>query len=89
MKIEAELNPKKIVKYLFVAIVFFGIGGILLQPVIPQQKCLSSIDLNRDDLRAVIVLSRDCEGMGLRSSVIWKQLDGNVYAEPICVQGGI
>ena len=50
-------------------------------------NCLTTVDLNRTDLSAVIVLSRFCEGMGLQSSVIWRQIDGNVYAEPICVTG--
>ncbi len=49
--------------------------------------CLTSLDLNRDDLGTVIVLSRHCEGMGLVSSVYWNEdVEGNVYGVPICMR---
>ncbi len=48
---------------------------------------LTTADLNREDIMASIVLSRFCEGMGLRSSVYWQQdAQGNVYGLPICLQ---
>jgi len=74
------------------AIVIFGVLcywlGVIEQPVSTgTQNCLTSLDLNRDDIGASIVLSRFCEGLGLQSSVYWQQDEGGqVYAMPICMQ---
>lgn len=52
--------------------------------------CLTAQDLNRSDIGTAIVLSRFCEGLGLQSSVYWQRdLNGNVYALPVCVQRSV
>jgi len=88
---EIIIHWEVIGKIVVVAILCLGIATLGLSFIDTPQgeecNCLTTVDLNRTDLSAVIILSRFCEGMGLQSSVIWRQIDGNVYAEPICVTG--
>ena len=60
------------------------VGGLLDEP--EQLPCLTTADFNNDHLGAIVVMSRFCEGLGLRSSVYW-QVDeqGNEFANPVCV----
>lgn len=57
------------------------------QPAEATPACLTTTDLNRDDLGAVITLTRFCEGLGLQSNIYWQTDDqNNVYGIPICTQ---
>ena len=93
MKVELEIDGRRIARVLAVALVGIAIGYALSTVVgTPSitgnagMNYLTSADLNREDISASIVLSRFCEGLGLRSSVYWRQdPQGNTYGEPICL----
>ena len=96
MKVELNLEGRKIAKLLAIAVIGIVIGYTLSMftgsPTITGNApmgYLTSADLNREDIGASIVLSRFCEGLGLQSSVYWQQdPEGNVYGMPICLQPG-
>ena len=93
MKVELNLEGKRIAGILVIAVIGIAIG-YALATIAPQSSIgpaglgyLTTADLNREDIGASIVLSRFCEGMGLKSSVYWQQdQQGNVYGLPICLQ---
>jgi len=97
VKVEINLEGKRIARILAIVVVGIAIG-YTLSMVAPANApanmagnaplgYLTTADLNREDIGASIVLSRFCEGMGLRSSVYWQQdAQGNVYGLPICLQ---
>ncbi|MDP2974116.1 MAG: hypothetical protein Q8N60_03635 [Candidatus Diapherotrites archaeon] len=93
MKVEINLEGKRIARVFAIALVGIAIG-YTLSMVAPANIAgnapmgyLTTADLNRDDIGASIVLSRFCEGMGLRSSVYWQQdAQGNEYGQPICLR---
>lgn len=70
-----------------VGVVGYWIGTIEQPFSTETQNCLTSLDLNREDIGASIILSRFCEGLGLQSSVYWQQDEqGQKYGMPICMQ---
>jgi len=97
MKVEIELNSKQIARILAIVAIGLVIGFVLgmssgpsltgYTSVVGTGGYLTTADLNREDIGTSIVLSRFCEGMGLKSSVYWQQDEqGNVYGLPICLQ---
>lgn len=92
MKVEISVIAGKIAKPLAVVVICLVVGyvfGVLTGPSLTGHTgmgYLTSSDLNRDDIGTSIVLSRFCEGLGLKSSVYWQQDgQGNIYGEPICL----
>ena len=75
MKLEMDINGKKIAKYAIAGIILLAIEYALGTATGPAWTSaggvdyLSSSDLNRSDIQASILLSRFCEGLGLQSSV--------------------
>lgn len=58
------------------------VGGLLDEPV-----CLTSVDLNRDDIYLGIIYGRHCESLGMQSGLFWEQdAEGRKYALPICLE---
>jgi len=94
MKVEMDINGKRIAKYTLMAVVLLAIGyglgmstGTGLYTMGGGVDYLSTSDLNRSDIQASILMSRFCEGLGLQSSVYWQQdAQGNVFGQPICLQ---
>ncbi len=94
MKIEFDIKGKRSGRVLVIVVICLILGfaiGISTGPAVVGYTGLSgqltTADLNREDISASIILSRFCEGMGLRSSVYWQQdAQGNVYGMPICLQ---
>jgi len=96
MKVEIELNWVKIAKLIAILVVGAIIGYAAALATLPpagatgsigeETNYLTTADLNRQDIQASILLSRFCEGLGLRSSVYWQRdAEGNVYGTPICL----
>ena len=51
-------------------------------------SCLTTMDLNRDDIYIGMIYGRHCESIGLISSVSWQEnADGQKYGIPICMEG--
>lgn len=49
--------------------------------------CLTSLDLNRDDLWDVVFLSHDCEAMGYMTVPYWQEdEEGNQFFIPVCIE---
>ena len=93
MKFEVNFSKLKPSKWVGVFIIGVLLGAVIatvsfeLKHEVPTTACLTTTDLNRSDMSAVIVLSRFCEGMGLQSSVYWQRdMNGNVYGLPICLE---
>lgn len=98
MKLELDLSAGGIARVLVIVLIGLALGFALglstgpsavgyagLESLGPQQ--LTTADLNRQDIGASIILSRFCEGLGLKSSVYWQSdAQGNVYGVPICLQ---
>ncbi len=66
-----------------------GIGRFVrvdAEPVdVDKIGCLTSLDLNRDDLRAVVILSNPCTQFGLPSRLYLQQdEEGNQFGIPVC-----
>lgn len=92
MKLEVDLKPRKLAGLLVVGVICLAVGyalGMGTGQGISSAggvDYLSTADLNRSDIQASILLSRFCEGLGLRSSVYWqKDAEGNVFGQPICL----
>lgn len=96
MKVAIEISWLKAAKFLAVLAVGIAIGYVIAVSAMPavvgqggEIDFLTSADLNRQDIQASILLSRFCEGLGLRSSVYWQRdLNGNVFGTPICLPAG-
>lgn len=95
MKLEINLPTKqtigKLLSVFLIIILIFISGwfvGYAISPQYNQQQSFCSInDLNASETAKIVVLARQCEGLGLRSSVYWaKDAEGNVFGTPICLQ---
>jgi len=50
-------------------------------------SCLTSVDLNRDDIFLGMIYGRHCESIGLVSGAFWQEdAEGRKYATPICIE---
>lgn len=91
MKVSFDITKQSIiVLILFVGLLVFSfVLGWQLGPEkqINDVECLTVQDLNRSDIVNAAFFARFCEGMGYSSSLFWeKDLNGQIFAIPICVE---
>lgn len=99
MKVEFELKGKQIARLLAIAVIGIVLGYALALVATPSgvgyagmgSMALTTADLNREDLGNTSLItaqmSRFCEGIGLRSSVVWQRdSQGNEIGTPVCLK---